>query len=409
MRPAINSDAILQDEPLPAVHASAFVYHHELLQFSLIWAAVAALIRVERAAVAGPIAGLLLAASCLVKWTAPAFFGPVVAVVVLGRWRALLLAGLVCSVALDGWLRVSTVSLQNMLVGSWGAAVQPLEPRGLVVLLDAVRALAGGHGLDPGYGPWDRLFLPFRLVVGTLSPVLMLGVVAGWARWRGEGRAFVLASALLMAAALLLLPLLDDRWLLMAAPVLAVPAGLAWARSHARGWTLGIWIGAAALVAADFHHVEREGEVRFLPSLLPEHFTWAGAGAVGSSDRGSGWVRRDHRAGAPFLPQREQAWAAAAACGSMLVDDPRVQGETDPTWFHYRNLLARQRGRPFLDVVSTSGQLYSGSVEPRPARAVVTVEGSGIATAWPIVGRWPRSGAPTVEVRCAPSRQKSPP
>ncbi len=106
-----------------------------------------------------------------------------------------------------------------------------------------------------------------------------------------------------------------------------------------------------------------------------------------------------------LLPQREAAWMAATACGPMLIDDPAVQGEIDPTWFHHRNLLERQRGGPLLDILTTNGELYSGSVRPRPARAVLTVEGSGTAPHWPAVGRWPAEGYPTLEPRCAPTGQ----
>ncbi len=277
-------------------------------------------------------AAQLLGAS-LVKWTALPFglamlFGLAVTLDGAGRRRvaaaALLWAAGVAALLLAGMGSLSTMG---------GATFQP--PPG-------VAAWTGVDGLPAPLSGWlgaaaaqvavtdgDRLaFYPARLATSVLSPVGALVVALGGAAWLLRGApagALVAATALgQLAFLLLLVPPLDDRFLLTVAPGLALAAGVGLA---GRPRLSALAAVALLLVSADAH---LRAPVDPTPAVNPgarsaalEGRSWVARGGLSSSIDRRGWSRTTdlvaHRGAL-----EAQLWDRLRGCGGGGVDGPEA-------------------------------------------------------------------------------------
>ena len=314
---------------IPAVQGAALRSYYDLPMTALLWAAVAALAGPGRGrAVAG--AALLLAAS-LIKWTALPFglammFGLAVALDGAGRRRVggavVLWAAGVTALLLAGMSSLSTMG---------GATFQP--PPG-------VAASTWAEALPPPLSGWlgaaaaqvavtdgARLaFYPARLAASVLSPVGAMVAGVGGAAWLRRGApagAVVVATALgQLAFLLLLVPPLDDRFLLTLAPALALAAGVGLV---GRPRVSAVAAVALVVVSADAH---LRPPLDPTPAVGPgarsaalEGRDWVARGGVASSIDRRGWSRTtDLVAHRGALEAR--LWGRLRGCGGGGVDGP---------------------------------------------------------------------------------------
>ncbi len=329
---------------VPALHAAATRYYYDLPMTALLWAAVAVLVGVGRPALRGLGAGALLAAACLVKWTALPF--GLVMLVAAATAGALALGALA-----GGFLAAGSTSFAAM----GGATFQP--PPG--VTPDAVGVLAPLPGVRAAAlqllaTDADRLaFYPTRLVATVLSPALLIAAVPAWAGWlrdRGPGAALVGLTAFgHLAFVLLLVPPLDDRFLLTLAPALALAAGLGAPRLPGRLPAVLAGIGALVGigVAVDAHLRPPSAALHTTPTLRDDALdgrTVSPRLGLGSSWDLRGWsrsdtARRDRTALRLALDARLSTCAEGPIHGALSAWG-------DQNWFGYREALARVEARP---------------------------------------------------------------
>ncbi len=350
---------------LPVLGAVAGRYYYDLPMIALLFASTAAAAwavhgeSLRRAGALGLLGGLFGAAACVVKWTALPFGGLMgVAALVGGRSRRVVAAAaLAASVGLlvptAGFLVQSDRSWSEMMftlaeeggstterVGAAFDRIAEAQPPGQRASEGVVPASL------PGRAAWYAGRFGPRMLSWPVAAFLLLGVV-GWLREGAPGRWVVAATVLgHTAVVLLLVPPLDDRFLLSLPPALALAAGLGWGalkpKPAAALGALGVALGL--VVAADFH-----GGAAAKPWSLE------------SSWEQRGWARAES-----VKPSRHRLRTALwAAVGPLQPDVVAVLGEglVDPTgdeeWWRYRALLAeldgeRDRGRP-LDVVHPCG------------------------------------------------------
>ncbi len=359
--PAVALAALL----LPAAHGAALRSYPDLPMGALLWLSLAALARASASERRGPLwgsfAGIALLAAVLVKWTALPF------------GAVMLVGGLSCLG--PGARRPAGVAAALALVGAGAFVAAGAESLGAM----------GGATFQPPpgtnaqrlfsdwpapLGPWlgaswaqlaatdlDRLrFYPERLLRCLLSPagamVLLLALPA-WAARRAPGLSLVLVVILgQLAFLLLLVPPLDDRFLLCLAPALALPLGLGLAGGGAwrRGLgLLGLLVGLG--VAADQH---LPPPIDPFPTMDPGQrdarlegrAPVARLGLSSSIDR-RGWSRSADLV-SDRTALREALWARLVACGGGLVGgrDRALSAAGDLNWWTYRRLLATLEAGP---------------------------------------------------------------
>lgn len=368
LRPGAGPWAVAATAAVPALHASATRYYYDLPMTALLWVAVALVLGAVRgrALLRGGAAGLVLAAACLVKWSALPFGLPLVAgaLLVLGRADrgAALRAGLAAATVGGGLVGLFVLGGSTSFGAMSGATFQP--PVGADAgALARLAGLPGGEALramllQAAALDGARLaFYPARMAATVLSPALALAaapLLAAWARDRAPGWPLLLVGGLGTGAfVLLLVPPLDDRFLLTLAPAVALAAGLGGAALPARARPPAAILGAVVslLVAGDLHlrpagqplHTQA-GQLRD-DALDGRRITWRPG--AGSSWDLRGWARsddarRDRTRLRAALDRRLSACRpadlAAAAPGSITAF-----GEDN--WFAYRQALAALDGR----------------------------------------------------------------
>lgn len=314
---------------IPAVQGAALRSYYDLPMTALLWAALAALAGSGRGAwLVGT--ALLLAAS-LVKWTALPFgvvmlAGLAAALDGAGRrriaWATVAWAIGVIALLLAGMSSLSTMGGATfqppvgVAAATWTAAL----PAPLSGWLGAAAAQAAATDAP-------RLaFYPVRLATSVLSPVGAAVVVFGGVSWvrRGAPAAAVVAITGLghLAFLLLLVPPLDDRFLLTLAPALALMAGMGLVgrpRAAAVAAAALVWVSADAHLRAPLDPTPALGPGA-RAAILEGRDGVARLGLSSSIDR-RGWSRStDLVAHRGALAAR--VWERLGACGGGGVDGP---------------------------------------------------------------------------------------
>ena len=357
---------------IPIFPALAARYYGDLPMTSMLWLAVLpALAWGERrplkaAAVLIPLAF----AACLVKWTALVFGPPMIA------------GALMCARRLDG------VPLRAAIGRRLGTAALGVLGLGLLVRLylagagdssslstsldqmwvNLGRDSSGGGALNAVSSLW-RYFadrggavevgsagklawygLSLATTVFSLSclPALIWGLGAWAARSR---RGLPLATLTLLGQGgfvALVLPLVDERFMMSAVPALGLLAALGWATLGARGrLTLGLLaVLPALLVSAEFHHRVPRIPTASIPlwtpassRLPPVHLRGAG---LAKSVQHRGW---SPRADQPPVRQeaRDLLWSIIEACEprAVMLDPADVTAAPlgEWNWLFYRSHL----------------------------------------------------------------------
>ena len=392
---------------LPALHASSTRYYFDLPMTALLWWVPFPLLRAHRSPLrAGSAAGLLLAAACLTKWTAVPY------------GAAFALGGVLCAgqtggpagprgprllaLALAGAVGASVVALFLLLAGpenslaamaAEAAAHNPtpagplggVAERGPVALLTAQAFTAIGR--------FELARVTFYAVTtpgALLSPLLALLLLVPGALWLRRDRAGLpLVACVVLAHAgfgLLVMEILDERFMLSALPAAALVVAVAWPRLGPR---LRVVWGVAALsvalwVAGDFHlaaagPLNRPVEVmRVAPPLRSVALRGVG---LASSVQHRGWARRDE-APDDRAALREALWAEVATCRPTAVGvfqhRPLILPGGDADWLRYAAALAE-----LPDCVPAPAVVLLEQREPdEPAPDLVLV-GSGAAATSP--------------------------
>ena len=361
---------------LPAAHGFATRYYYDLPMTALLWSSAAVFLRYRQRAplLGGGAAGLIFASAALTKWPALAFGIPILAGALIcqasdgqARWLnrsvalgsgALVSSGLLASfLATRGddtsLARMTRVGLDSAPPHTWTAEWE--GPLGLVVRTLSSRL--GAFGLE------DVTFYFLRAASSVFSPLLAILAATLFARWLMKGRlGWRLIGAVLIGHSAFLLavvPVLDDRFLLPAAPVAVIAAAIGWSGLSSRSRR---FVGAATLaiglgVALDFHAgppaaynrpvVLAAGDGDKVPCTLAR-----GLGAAGSVEN-RGWSRADSVAASAdrcgtVRPRarnayRDLVWPAIERCSpprlGIPVEAPLFTPQGDKEWFTYRSRL----------------------------------------------------------------------
>jgi len=360
---------------LPAAHGFTTRYYYDLPMTALIWASAAYVLRwADRKPLrAGVGAGLLLSAAALVKWSALPFGLPVLVGAALcrradaapsslrGRLRPalkVLAVAVLLLASLSGlflWSSGADNSYEMMSAQTFQSShAADRLPAALEAVLPgpfgfvAEQALDGLQRLD-GRG---LVFYSMRLVTSIYSPILAALVALLCLVWllRDRRGAALLALVLLGHGffLLLVLALLDDRFLLVGAVLPVVLASLGWMRLPGGLRTaLGALLVVVGLgVAVDFHFGS--------PAAWNRPVQWQDAAAdhqppvvlrglgLASSVQRLGWVRADEQEISRH-PYREALWQAVGGCrfGRIAELDgwPILGGCGNRFWWEYRGDL----------------------------------------------------------------------
>jgi hypothetical protein len=362
---------------VPALHGFATRYYYDLPMTALLWLGLAVIVmwRGERPLAAGAVGGLLLFAAALVKWLAlPFAVTMLVGVVLLARaepLRARLLAP-----AIAAGLCAALVVSYLLIIGPHNSLVAMLRDAASSPAADGVAGLAGGAApqepaLTQGLIAPDGLrllFYPLRLVSSVLSPLMtlvLLPLAVVWLRRGAVGFGLVAAVAVGQGLFLLLLvPPLDDRFLLVMAPALALVAALGWQQlgPKPRRWSAVLAVLAGMAVALDFHTDmnlpgSAEASVLIAAGERPG-VSFRGLGLADSVER-RGWSRLASQ-GEPRFRAREQLWTSLDRCDVQTVrvasEDPMLGDSGDLYWFHYRSTYAALEEEPPTPKITMDAQ-----------------------------------------------------
>lgn len=369
LRPGAGPWAAVATAAIPALHASATRYYYDLPMTTLLWAALATLLHAERGRplARGAAAGLLFSAACFVKWSALPFGLPMVAGALTHLWlrdrRVAARVGLATLLVTGGIIGGFIASGSTSFGAMTGSTFQPppgVEPAALA----SIGQMPGGPVLRAmllqatTIDPARMSFYPTRLIATVLSPTLAvagLPLLFAWLRDRAPGWPLpVVGGATTFAFILLLVPPLDERFLLTLAPAFGLAAGLGGAALPGRLRPIAAILGALAslAVAADFH---------LRPTTVPMHDQAGqlrddaldGRRVVLRPGAGSSWdlrgwarsdtARRDRTRLRRALDQRLSSCAGA----DLEAGVPGViTAAGDDNWFAYREALAAVEGRP---------------------------------------------------------------
>jgi hypothetical protein len=357
----------------PAMHAVVNRYAYDLPMTALLWAGIAVLARSValegRAAwISSGVAGLLLAAAALVKWTAIPFGLLMVAglAISLGRargWRTVAerlgLAMVLATLPVLVFLGSGSTSMGAMGSATFqppvGAALEsrPWLQSLIMALPEGVGDRIGSMILQLLALDGERLgFYPGRLITTIYSPLLSLGLGLGlWSWWR-EGRpGWELVCCTVLGQwlfCLLLVPPLDDRFLLTLAPALTLGAALGWLRlaDSVRRWSTPAVLVGALWVTADFHLMAPEVDLHTDPqsslASTANGSEWTGRLGLSSSIHLRGWVRSDE-VQPDRTALRERLWRTVRACHAPVVAGPAalLTARGDSNWWAWRDLRER--------------------------------------------------------------------
>lgn len=361
---------------VPAVHGMASRYYYDLPMIALLWCAAAVLVTgVDRHPVRTGIgAGVLVWAAAITKWAAVPFGPPLLLGALLLGWtggeagargrRNRLLAGSIClgvSVALclgflagrsgdNSFAKMGRVAFAEGSPAQWESSVD--APGAVESMLASVSSSVTQLQVE------DWAFYPVSLATSVFSPgglLLVLALMVVWLRTGAPGAVLVGLTLAGHAAFLLgVMPVLDDRFVVVGAPALVVAAALGWA-TLAPGPRKAVGAGAVAwglVVAADFHFGSEEVWNTDLPVLVvdrddfpPTHAR--GLGAASSTEQ-RGWARADRQT-ERRQGLRTDLWVAVEACGAtgwgLEPEQPLVTDGGDLEWARYESIRAGNRPR----------------------------------------------------------------
>ncbi len=404
---------------IPGLHAASVRYYYDLPMSALLWLGLGLLAAGGWARSAG--GGLALGAAALIKWSALPLGAPLVAGLLASvpreRRPRVLLGTAVGAAVAGGFVLAGSTSFGAMAGVTFqpptGAALPEAASALLAALPQEIAGPLGAMALQVAALDGERLgFYPLRLAATVLSPLLSVGLIAAAAIWlrRGApgGRLLAIGAAGHLLFLILLVPPLDDRFLLTIAPGAAIIVGGAWAGCRRSLLACAAAIGAALWVAGDFH----------LPAgTEPLHRDWRqppegqrdGSALVvrpglSSSRFLRGWGRADE-AMSDRRALRAAVWAAVTACGARRVrgPEPALSAWGDDNWWAYQAALGTLRGEPAPPRVSGDGPLQAGDLwaaaDPQDAFGPVP----GTPKAWVMLRRVPDpAGGPGVRLWALP-------
>ena len=386
---------------LPAMQGFAIRYYFDLPMTALLWTAWALCLWLweRRSPWPGVLVGGTLAAAALTKWSAlPFAAGPLLGLGILAsrrgpnRRRRLATLGIAAAVLV-------------LFVGSYLRPTTTVPGRGSIAqMTDTFAPFSSDHpdeaaslatSIGTAFGALAELAAPSRLAPrlrhyavwwtkSVTSPALGLVLVLLVGVWLGRSRTgalFIVAAGLgPLLFVLLVVPPLDERFLLTAAPAFVLAAALGWSALPDR-WRGGVGLAVVALglvVGSDFHFGSR-GEALAEPGLrLGDIRQW---GASDSFTPDAGWTRGEST-GVDGTLFRQQLWGIAEACEAMTIgigapDDVPVL--SDISWWGYRVRLALvERGGRLSTPMILHGMTYgpesvlrlrrTGDLDPLPDR-----------------------------------------
>jgi len=338
---------------MPCVHGAATIYYYDLPFLALVWLSVLCLLPRPggRPLIMGLGAGMAFAAACVAKWSALPLGAPfLVGAVLVGardarreRATATLSCVVTISVLLTIVLLSSDASLQDTLRSQADSSTTEESIFGL-------RTKTGD--LLP-----RAAYLATHFITAALSPLLAIPLLGLGALWLIRDRRALplvaLGSAGSIAFAALLAADEDERFLVPAATLLTLCAGLALDHLKSAEWAhkiAALTVVGGLLVALDFHHAERAPWNKELvlfsfdtPGKDPARMR--GFGAV-SSIEALGWNRRDETPDVPEQLLDSLAATFAEDPGSQVLVTPSAEDVgVHSVWFEYRHLLARRSGK----------------------------------------------------------------
>ncbi len=374
---------------LPSLQGMAGRYHYDLPMTALLWLSVALVLGLapRRPLLAGLLGGAVALLACGVKWAAIPFGLPMLGLgfglaVSGGRHALLCLLGLVLATGIAaggswGYLQevgeLNSFTMQRALLEMQDPILSPL-------LRDPGEAppspLAASLQRLGSWSPAELSFYPLRLVSSVLSPLLALlllwgaGVAARARRWRLL--LLVLGVALCHGLFVLgMIPVLDDRWLVVGAPALAIAGGAGLGRAARRPWLRFVLAALLLGVAVEFHFAPRaafnaaweavespgprphredsSGEALYIdrdrPKPRPSVVFRGPFGASSVEDRG--WTRGDEQP-PDRARQRAAALATVAACKlscvGLGIEMPGLAPKGDMFWWRAATRAAFRAG-----------------------------------------------------------------
>jgi len=369
----------------PALHGYAARYYYDLPVVSLTWLAVALLIagRDRWPIRCAALVTIVFSAAVLTKWAALSFGPPLLlaALVVRSRprplsgeaeqeglllnWRSravvLMLVAVAVASTLSFYLQMSgaensLASMSRTAFASSGTALGAPNPSAdpVTALSDVIKE--SGHRWDE-LSFEQRTFYPLRLVTSAFSPLLSVLALPLLLIWLVASRlgSPLLALPLLVYGGFLVLimPVLDDRFLLPLLPALLLGCAFGWAEVS-RPWNARIGVLAVSfglVVFLDFHFA---GEGPFNQEQLVAHphqpdvppTVARGLGASSSVEQ-RGWCRADRQ-----LPSsrafRLALWEQVRVLQPDYLGIPGQRELIDPwgdlEWWRYRGLLDQVSG-----------------------------------------------------------------
>ena len=331
---------------VPALAAVSTRYYYDLPMTALLWWGVALLPGRDRPGW-GVGSALFWSLAAITKWTALPFVLPMAfggALSLGGRWRVLLPSSAPFLLA-AGWLAFGGTSLGAMSETTFRAP--DLLQVGLAGVVEASL-------LELQHDGWYRLrFYPLRMVATVLSPIgaAVIALLAlRWARTGARGLVLVVAVVLGQVGFLILMvPPLDDRFILTAAPALVlVAAGGVTAMGTPRwlAWALVVLgLGLAADVQLRPSGIGLSTDAREAMTSSVDGSGLALRAGVGSSMFQRGWSRSEHTP-----PSRRALRAAVQERLARCPDDlslsspkPAITPSGDAYWWRYQAALAAVR------------------------------------------------------------------
>lgn len=416
---AVSAAAVVGIFLTPALHGYAVRYYYDVPVVALTWLAVALLVAGRdrwplRCAVA---VSLVFSAAVLTKWTALSFGPPLLlaGLVVRSRphplageaaaggllfnWRSRAVVGALVLIAVVVLLTVylqmsgaenSLASMTKTAFGVGGASSAGAVSSAAVgvMLSDAVGA-GSDRWAELSFA--QRSFYPLRLVTSVFSPLLALLAVLLVLFWMAVSRLgfALLALPLLVYGGFLVLvmPVLDDRFLLPLVPAVVLACAFAW------GELTGSWrvrvariaLACGLLVFFDFHFgsegVFNQERLISHPHREDVPPTSARGLSAASSVELRGWCRADRQL--PFAgPFREALWKQVQALEPSYLGVPGQKELIDPwgdlEWWRYRGLLDQVSGvRRGPEVIAICPPPGHPPYEPESPDVVVALVRSG--------------------------------
>lgn len=414
---------------VPAFHGMAARYYYDLPMLAMLWAGVALMVRAQgaRLILYGLLAGCCFLLACLIKWSAipyglflgfgalllprhgaaPSIRGRVSLALITGMPVALGLAlyfGGIEGISSFGHQAHITVPAAQQQHGQAGPSLG-----GLVLLFGELPARLAAHSVA------SLAFYPLRMVSSLLSlPLAVLLGVLLWRWWRGlrlgaAGLATMVGGWTVFHLAVV--PVLDDRFLIVVLPAFVVAAALGigeLSAPRARRLTRGI-AALGLLTAVDVHFVH-EGWLSSPIELISERpvlgdgslgtpgTVLRGLSSAGSTDH-RGWARRDEVGAAGRRADRrtlrDAVWVVAREQQAVVVGGTVESGAIDPAgdrdWWEYRSQLAAWTdGRGATSFSGVSPAAISGSRVCRSSGSALWDNSDPTHLLLPVVSPWAR-------------------